>query len=639
MQTFTITDPRTGRRLRVEGAVQPTQDQIREMFDRAEGVSTSQPRSTPAPKPEATPAPAEKGEFITPSESVPEERTGLGTTVREMGTSVGGGAIGQMVGAAGGPVGMAVGGAIGSGLANITNQLMRMRDDPNYRFKFGELAAEVGTGAIPGGPLMKAGVKTVAREAGKQALAGVTAGNVQSLIDEGRLQTARENILSGAAPAVAGAGAQKLLSGTPEAISAAKKAMRAAPKEVKTYQEAEKLGLKALPSELDPSAAITQAESLGGAVASKRRIQLDNQPAVNEAVKKQLGIKSGEISPNALKSIRQKEGKVYEAFEELSKKAEPELAELNRRREAVPYFSNDPGEAQRKALLDQFDAANAARRAELEAAVKANPTELRRVRGEAQELLDSYYQSNGRNVDAQTKAFELRQQAEKIEEAMEQAARQIGKPDLAERLVEARRKIAMTYSAEDALNLGNYNIDPDKLANLLNRGVPLSGQMKTIAEFKKAFPESLREASKVPEPDVSYTSTILAGLTGAGTLYGTQDPALAAASAAALPLSRKAARAYTSSERTQRRAAEAMIERKVGEKVKVPADVRAGETTLRAAGQAVGREVSDETPEVIRADVEELREDPKGKKEEFEEKYGKGSAAKYLFRGSPKKTD
>lgn len=534
---------------------------------------------------------------------------------------------------------MAIGGAVGSGFANIANQLMRMREDPNYRFKLGELAAEVGTGAIPGGPLMKAGVKTVAREAGKQALAGVAAGNIQTLIDEGRLQTAKENILAGAAPAVAGAGAQKFLSGTPEAIAAASKAMRKAPQEVKTLQAGQKLGLKALPSELDPSTVITQAESLGGAVASKRRIQLDNQEAVNNAVKKQLGIKAEQISPAALDAIRRNEGKVYEQFADISERARVDLEDLNRRRKDIRYLPDDPGNVQYQALLDQFDATNAAKRAELEAAAKANPTELRRVRGEAQKLMDSYYQSNGKNVDAQTKAFELRQQASEIENAMEQAAIQIGKPDLAKRLAQARRKIAMTYSAEDALNPGNFNIDPDELAKQLARGVPLSGEMETIAKFKKAFQESLREASKVPEPDVSYTSTVLAGLAGAGTLYGTQDPVLAAASAAALPLARKGARAYTAAEGTQRRATEAMIEREVGRKVKVPTEVRAGETTLRMTGQEVGRRVSDETPEVVRADVEALQADPEGMKAEFEQRYGKGSAAKYLFRKSTLKND
>jgi hypothetical protein len=481
---------------------------------------------------------------------------------------------------------------------------------------------------------LKGGLKAVAKEGLKQGGAGLVAGNVQSVMDEGRLQTAKENLLSSALPAVAGAGAQKLLAGTPEAVSAARKAMRKAPQEVKTLQEGQKLGLKALPSEIDPSAINTQMESIGGAVASKRRIQLDNQESVNDAVKGQLGIK-GEISPGALKKIREKEGEVYEQFATMAQDAKPKLAALDEQRRKIELM--DPNYARQKGIviadeLQKFDAANQSMRDSLTTAVKSDPLELRRVRGEAQQLMDAYYSSGGKNVDAQTKAFGLREQAKQIEEAMEQAARTSGNPDLADKLIEARRRIAMTYSAEDALNPGNFNIDPDELAKQLARGVPLSGEMATIARFKNAFKESLREASKVPEPDVSHTATVLAGLAGAGTLYGTEDPALAAASAAALPLARKGARAYTSAQSTQRRSTDALLERTVGRKIDVAPEIRAAESATRMVGQQAGKLASDETPDIIREDVEALQADPQGMKAEFEEKYGKGSSAKYLFR-------
>lgn len=323
----------------------------------------------------------------------------------------------------------------------------------------------------------------------------------------------------------------------------------------------------------------------------------------------------------------------------MAEDAKPKLAALDEQRRKIELL--DPNYARQKGIviadeLQKFDAANQSLRDSLTTAVKSDPLELRRIRGEAQELMDAYYSSGGKNVDAQTKAFGLREQAKQIEEAMEQAARASGKPDLADKLVEARRRIAMTYSAEDALNPGNFNIDPDELAKQLARGVPLSGEMATIARFKNAFKESLREASKVPEPDVSHTATVLAGLAGAGTLYGTEDPALAALSAAALPLARKGARAYTSSKGglfdAQGRATDALLERTVGRKVKVPTEVRAAESATRMIGQQAGKAASDETPDIIREDVEALQADPQGMKAEFEEKYGKGSSAKYLFR-------
>lgn len=645
MPAFTITDPNTGRRIRVQGASQPSNEDIQGIFAQIDaGGAPASPAPAPAaPRSDRTKADT-LGEFTTKPETVPESSPGLGVMAAEMGTSIAGGALGQTIGAAGGPAGMAVGGAIGSGIANIASQLMRMRADPNYKFKFGELAAEIGTGAIPGGPLLKGGAKAIAREGIKQAAGGVAAGNIQSVMDEGRLQTAKENLLSGALPAVAGAGAQKLLAGTPEAIAAAAKAMRKAPQEVKTLQEAQKLGLKALPSEIKkggvstPGATSeaspqgffrTQLESLGGATASKRQIQLENQQTINDAVKRQLKIKGDEISPNALKAVREREGKIYEQFSAIAEEAKPQLDELNRLRDAIPHFSNDPGNAQRQALLDQFDARNAARRSQLEAAVNSDPLELRRVRGEAQAMMDAYYASGGKNVDAQTKAFELRDQAKKIEESMEVAAANAGKPELSKKLVNARRMIARTYAAEDALNPGNFNIDPDKLGQAALRGTPLDGELATIANFRNAYPQSVREASKVAEPGVSHAATILAG---GGTLLGTKDPVLAGAAAVAMPLAREAARGFLTSDAAQKQATGALLERTVGRKINVPTEVRLGESATRMAGQQVAKAVSDETPDVIREDVEALQEDPQGMKAEFEKKYGKGSSAKYLFR-------
>lgn len=652
MPAFTITDPNTGRRIRVQGASQPSNEDIQGIFAQidAGGAPASAPAGpTPAPAaPRSDRAKADTlGEFTTKPETLPESSPGLGVMAAEMGTSIAGGALGQTIGAVGGPAGMAVGGAIGSGISNIANQLMRMRADPNYKFKFGELAAEIGTGAIPGGPLLKGGAKALVREGVKQAAGGVAAGNVQSVMDEGRLQTAKENLLSGALPAVAGAGAQKLLAGTPEAVAAATKAMRKAPQEVKTLQEAQKLGLKALPSEIKkggvstPGAASesspegffrTQLESLGGATASKRQIQLENQQTINDAVKRQLKIKGDEISPNALKAVREREGKIYDQFSTIAEEAKPKLAALDEQRRKIELM--DPNYARQKGIviadeLRNFDTTNQSLRESLTAAVNSDPLELRRVRGEAQAMMDAYYASGGKNVDAQTKAFELRDQAKKIEESMEVAAANAGKPELSKKLVNARRMIARTYSAEDALNPGNFNIDPDKLGQAALRGTPLDGELATIANFRNAYPQSVREASKVAEPGVSHAATVLAG---GGTLLGTKDPVLAGAAAMAMPLAREAARGFLTSDAAQKRATDALLERTVGRKIDVPTEVRLGESATRMTGQQAAKAASDETPDVIREDVEALQEDPQGMKAEFEKKYGKGSSAKYLFR-------
>lgn len=640
-----ITEKGTGRRLRVQSRVKPDDRVAAELFAEHDRRAAEAQRTDRERLPSEPPAELAFPDFRVKPETVSESRPGVGTMAAEMGMSVAGGALGQTVGAVGGPVGMAVGGAIGSGLANVANQLIRMRSDPNYKFKYGELAADIGTGAIPGGPLMKTGFKAAAKEGLKQGAGGLVGGNVQSIIDEQRLQTGKENLLSSALPAVAGAAAQRLLSNDPKVSAGALMQRIAPPKEVETLEAAQKLGLKALPSDIKKAGTgavgvasetpqgffRTQLESLSGATASKRQIQLENQKPINDAVRRQLGIEADEISPAALKEVRRKQGEVYERFATIASEAKPKLEALLEQRMRIELL--DPNYARRNGIvipdeLRKFDAANRARRTELEAAVKSDPTELRRVRGEAQKLMDSYYASGGKNVDAQLKSFELRDQAKQIEEAMEVAARNSGMPELADELVAARRQIARTYAAEDALNPGNFNIDPTKLAQQKARGVPLDGEMETVAEFASAFPQSAREASKAADPGVSTAATMLAG---GGTLLTTKDPLLSVAAAAALPLAREAARGLLTSKGTQKRATEQLVERMGRERISVPTGLRAAEATTRMIGQQGGKILSDETQEVIREDVEALQSDPKTMKPIFEEMYGKGSSDKYLM--------
>lgn len=617
-QAFLVEDPRTGRKLRLEGETAPTKDQLDKIF------------GTMAQETQPAPASSEKiGDYLVKPESLPENKQTLGGTLREAGTSIGASTAGQILGAPLGPLGVAAGGAIGAGTANLVNQLQRMAEDPEYKFKWGELISEAGTGAIPGGSFLGGGVRGLVKEAAKQGAGAAVGGQIESKFDRGEFLTPKETLLRAAAPAVAGAGAQKLLAAAPEVVSSVSKAMRTRPQAVRVLEEGEKLGLKAVPSDLSPTFAITKGESLGGMVASRRNIQLQNQEKVNDAVRKQLGIK-GEISPEALKAVRKKEGEVYDAIETISEQAKPQLDRLKAQRREIE-LRDDLTSGQRMEMLDNFD--NAARQVKgwLETEAAASVTELRRLRGESQKAMDAYYASGGKSVDQQLKAFELREQAKALEDTIEKSVTQMGREDLAKKLVAARQKIAQTYSAENALNLGNYNIDPDKLAQQFRKGVPLSGNMRAIAQFKLAFKNSLEEGSKIPAPGVSTLAPALSTLAGIGTYAGTQSlPATVAA--AALPLSRDIARGVMGSDVVQQAAKQGFIERKLAPKVKIPEKVATGEKILRAAGQAVGRGAKPEAPTA--EDVQALQENPSEEKEAFEERFGKGSSAKYLFRKS-----
>jgi hypothetical protein len=67
----------------------------------------------------------------------------------------------------------------------------------------------------------------------------------------------------------------------------------------------------------------------------------------------------------------------------------------------------------------------------------------------------------------------------------------------------ARQRIAKSYSAEDALMLGNYDISAPTLGRALNRDEKLSGGQELVARFQQANPSVMREAVGLPPAGVS----------------------------------------------------------------------------------------------------------------------------------------
>lgn len=605
MEQYTYRNKKTGQVLTLEGERPPTKAELDAFFAQQQPAEAP----APAPAPAETPAPA------------PASR-GIGTTIRELATEAGAGTAGQAIGTAIAPgVGTVVGGAIGGGAGNLINQLQRMSEDPNYRFRWGEFLSDIGTGAIPGGSLAKTGTKAVAREALKQGLAGAASSAAQQAIDEGKLPSAKETLFAGGVSALTGGAAQKVLSGAPSAAASVRKAFAGRSKELRTFEAGSAKGLKVVPSDLDPSFTTTQLESLGGKAAVNQRTQLANQDAVNKMVREELGIAENiGLSPSSLKALREQEGKVYEQVDALAEKARKDLEKLQKARAAATNVS-DP--AQRAIEEAKFNAKYGQKEARLTEQAAASLEDLRKTRGDMQRMWDNYYASGGKNVDAQQGAIALRAKAEELEDTIDRVLRKTGKSALADRIVPARQRIAQSYSVEEMLNPGNFNVDPDVAARMLKNGVPLSGNLRLLGEFKAAFPNSLREASKVSSPDVSLLGTVAQGAVGGVVGLGAGNLPGAVLGAAAVPLARKGAREYLLSPGVQRRAYEAALPQ-----AKVPLPLAAGTAAMRQTGQQVGQQAT-ATPVPNDQAIEALRKNPALAKD-FDAKYGFGSAKRYL---------
>lgn len=82
----------------------------------------------------------------------------------------------------------------------------------------------------------------------------------------------------------------------------------------------------------------------------------------------------------------------------------------------------------------------------------------------------------------------------------------------------ARQMIAKTYSVEKALNPASGNIEASKLAGLLKRQKPLSGELKTIAEVASQFPKAMQPVERMGSlPQLSPLDWIGSGALSAAT--------------------------------------------------------------------------------------------------------------------------
>jgi len=603
MAKYTVKDNITGRTIVLEGDHPPTPEDLESLFG-------------PAPKPAAAPQPSAP-EPVAPAES--ESGPSLGTTAREIGTQVLGTSLGQAVGSRFGSVGRMAGGAVGGGTADLINQAVSMYSDPSKKFDFGRFVANTGLGGVPGGSAAKTGAGAVAKEAVKQGAAGVAAAGTEKMINKGQLLTAEEMATAGLPAAVLGGGAQKLFSsGSKSAVASA---LANKPKELQTLEAGAARGLKIVPSDADPSFVTTQLESLGGKAAVNQRIQLSNADAVDNLAKASIGVaKDVELSPTLTKSIRATESNVYKQIDALAEKAKQQLDVLEQNRNQI---LNTSSSHQAQINLAAYDAKFGKQMADLSEQAAASVEDLRKVRGETQGMWDAYFSSAGKNVDAQQKAIQLQQQAEQLSASIDATLRKTGHATLADKLDKARTRIARTYNIDEMMNPGTYHIDPDVALRMTKRGVPLGDELKLLAEFKAAFPNSLRDPAKVTSPDVSAL-----GMAGQGILAGTVglttgNLPLAAAAAFAKPVASRAAREYLLSPGVQERAISKMLPEAVS-----PLSTELTSAATRSAGQQVGQQMarpSNPPPDAVKM----LIKNPK-LSAQFDAKYGQGSAARYL---------
>lgn len=248
---------------------------------------------------------------------------------------------------------------------------------------------------------------------------------------------------------------------------------------VNSIQNARDLGYVIPPTQANPSMMNRLIEGIAGKASTAQNASARNQAITNKLTAKSLGLpEETVITPEIISNLRTKAGEAYTNLG-LSGRVVADKSYTNALDDiAKPYIVAMQGfpDAPPSPVLDlvqslkspSFDASSAVEK-------------IKQLRKAA----DGAFRTGNNEIgDASKKA------ANAIEDALETHLNKTKQTDLLGKFRDARQLIAKTYTVEKAANTTTGTIDAKKLAAQLQRGKPLSGELKSIAQFSQAFPKA-----------------------------------------------------------------------------------------------------------------------------------------------------
>jgi hypothetical protein len=282
-----------------------------------------------------------------------------------------------------------------------------------------------------------------------------------------------------------------------------------APQMQQAVKEARDLGYVIPPTQANPSLFNRIVEGTAGKLSTAQNASARNQEITNRLTAKSLGLPEDTvITPQVLTSLRNTAGQAYDQlgnigvimpnksyYDQLDNIKKPFVAT----QQSFPNQAPSPVINLINSLKSEFFDSSAA------------VEKIRQLRTQA----DDAFRTGNTEVGRAAK-----QAANALENAIEDHLTTTKQTDLLGKFRDARQLIAKTYTVEKAANQTTGTIDAKKLAAQLQKGKPLSGELKSVAQFSQAFPK----ASQATEPMGSLPQfsplDYMAGVNGAGTSGG-----------------------------------------------------------------------------------------------------------------------
>jgi hypothetical protein len=251
------------------------------------------------------------------------------------------------------------------------------------------------------------------------------------------------------------------------------------PQMAQSIQQARDLGYVIPPTQANPSMMNRLIEGIAGKASTAQNASARNQQITNELASKSLGLpKDTPITPEIITKLRSDAGQAYTNLG-LSGQVIADKSYIKALDDiAKPYVTAMQGfpDAPPSPVINlvqslkspSFDASSAVEK-------------IKQLRTSA----DDAFRTGNTDIGRASKKA-----ADAIENALEVHLGKTGQTDLLNKFKDARQLIAKTYTIEKAANTTTGTIDAKKLAAQLQKGKPLSGELKSIAQFSQAFPKA-----------------------------------------------------------------------------------------------------------------------------------------------------
>lgn len=253
-----------------------------------------------------------------------------------------------------------------------------------------------------------------------------------------------------------------------------------APEVRQAVEAARAAGYVMPPTQAKPSLANRALEGFAGKITTAQNASAKNQPITNELARKAIG--AADLSEAGIAQVRAQANRAYDALGQVGK------------------FQADAGFTQ---ALDDAAAMSAGMRANFPELVNNKVDDLitslkSRPEFDAQPTIEAIKQfradaaTNKIALDPAQKALGRAQAkiAGALEDLVERNLTASGNPQLLDAYRAARQTLAKTYQVEKALNKTSGNIDGNKLAQMMQKGKPMTGDLRTIADFAARFPKA-----------------------------------------------------------------------------------------------------------------------------------------------------